>query len=212
MKYLAIPVVGALAVLPLVADYPIPDAGWPPLVNEYNAIWTGEKRLNAGKLECVFVRLNSDFEDVKWWETSMDNGQSPVCPLDLYYNWYDWHVGDRGNVFWDNWKETEAYTTYKYIADEEKKVRDEDSKYFVVRTPDDRAAVITKENMVAYLARVRLGLSETYSEFLANNVYRYVYLEGMSAGEREVYFKQYESLSKAMTMRTWGLPTPQERN
>ena len=142
----------------------------------------------------------------------MDRGQSPVCPLDLYYNWYDWHVGARGNDFWDNWKNTDAYTTYRYIAEEEKKVRDEDRKYFVVRTPDDRAAVIAKEDMVAYLTRVRLGLSETYQEFLNNNVYDYVYLEGMSAGEREVYFKQYESLTKAMTMRTWGLPTPQARD
>lgn len=141
--------------------------------------WNGKKRIHNNKLECEITYIATggehygDYEAHKWM-TSMDHGDSPYCAKHFYDSgmlW--WHVKPGSMSDWNKWKKTEGYAIYKAVHNFEKSDLMKNWKDPVVpimtkQGTEDVMLSIPTADYKAYLTRVRLGVAEPLSTFLAN--------------------------------------------
>ena len=145
-------------------------------VDHEHGEWTGAKRQVEDKLECQFKYIATggdhygDYEAYTW-QQSWEHGQSPICPTSIWdsgLRW--WHTTHRAADDWKAWKNTEGYAIYKAVHDFEKSDLMKNWKDPVVPFMDSNGTMLSipTADYKAYLTRVRLGVAEPLSTFLAN--------------------------------------------
>lgn len=151
--------------------------------------WTGGKKVENGKLLCDFrvaqyEGSNDNLVEFNKWLTSMDNGKSPICPVDVIYNWMDWRVDSYD--YWDWWKTTTDWTRYKQVQEVEKQL---DHGYSFILIYDVRGdfVYVDRDDYLDYMARVRLGMAESYVNFLNRYVKSGTNMSGLTDAEIAVY-------------------------
>lgn len=180
-----------------------------------HAHWTGQKRQADNKLECQFVHPKYDTKSDNapleyFWKTSLDNGQSPFCPVDLTYEW-GWHLGGgQSSHQLDALRTSEQWEHYKDFYSAEKELRDH-FKGNTVQLYDTQGTLIAvdREALVAYMTQIRLGVSGTYEQFLDSSFGPHGYKINFGPVEPEnAQYDEADYYSYLATTRMYNLPTP----
>ena len=143
------------------------------------------------------------------WQTSMDDGNSPVCPVSLWDSgarW--WHVSDEGYDAWNAWKKTKDYSDYQFVKDQMKVVKDSELQRFMLIAPDGRVVEVDKNALLKYLNHVKIGIPEYYESFINNNRQGYVDTSWMWPEYKEQFLRGLEKITYVAQVRYQHLPTP----
>lgn len=179
-----------------------------PAAAASDATWTGNKRMkNGDRLECEYTFHVGRTKYLpayssSTWNTSWEHGMSPICAKTQYDSGSQWwHMTEKSNREWKNWKNTGAYEKYKIVKEEEKKVKDSNFQQFMLVTSDDKIVKVSKGNLLRHLAAVRVGMGASYDTFIANNTDSYVDISDMTPEMQKLFLKAYEQLTYAANVR-----------
>lgn len=180
-----------------------------------HAHWTGDKRQAGDKLECQFVHPKYDSKNDNvplefFWKTSLDNGQSPFCPVDLTYEW-GWHLaGGQATNQLDALRVSETWDHYKDYYQAQKDLKNK-HKGNTVQLYDTHSTLVSvrKDSFLDYMTQIRLGVSGTYEQFLNSTYGDHGYKVNFGpVSPAEADYEEADYYSYLATTRMYDLPTP----